>query len=1625
MASTASDDFEKDWTFVDRDGKIDIQARKNSVSYCKSPSTKNDALVSQTEFKPRDDSESEPEFEVLSAFQCQSPSTVDPVRLQAEEGVCLVQNLQDNSKVLKDREDPGLIRQNDCNCAASDGLMIISNHFCPNESSGFVGGISAEDSLSSECIQGNDPSSDISSHTADAWQELPQLSESGSLSFPIESKSLEDDNDVEPIPEEDLSGDFVSLVHEPSGVMGESRSSVFSFDSDLFNQTDLDEDANEEEEHSGVAAACSGDNEDRDAKADKNDNVVTTVGTCDASPMFLDVPTLFVLLGVTTALGFFIGYGMSLYIGSQDLKASGNIKRPGPKTSSFPVSSETMEPLDEISLDFLDQLTMWKVEDHLDRQKEQDAERQPGDLFDTKALHEKLQQRHFKLMSLHESMKQRLRTSKLMSWFWRLRYEKEKSKGGGGNEWNKALQEQLEHMEQLYLHEKHIADLWRRMNENTKLHQVEATSDIKFDRYWRDFLSRWRKNAERNPGLNNSKKVTEIDEKPKEVTARDEVESKTLKAARIRDKAWSEFINRWTKDSQSVSNGEVEVDSSSKNQNCASGNRNKRTDASLLFQERSLTSLSQHMDVSSLLSPVFANVASEVDVTEQETRVKIPEGGEASEFLHRGNKERSVNQLQDTNEINKDRLHGLRSSQDFFSPWLGTSDKAATFLEDNNRAKRKQSELLVNPAPKKTSVKIYSVETASETPKREESNVLAVEPKLTSKNNKIKYRKDQQVKSYQGYFTSRRCAWESLDVPPRVLKPRKILEAQNEGINTSAQSQQLLLRKQKRILRNLTQFRGEEIRKHRIQRRELKKKEKEMNERVKEAKRLLSELKQERRAIKTKKAILRRSWRKLKKEKKTFSREVKVYKNDKRRLEEFSAKLKAEKSKLKKLKGEFKDKRKELLAKEKEGKKLKKKLEAEKAKEVERLRAEIVQEKEKLRKQHRSLKALKKAARKKLKKWLKEVKKLKRKENKGRNAKLAKKGKKARKKFKEAENERQRKTEYDAVVREQAKYDTEKRRRKGEFGLHEKEKAAENMKQDDDAERDGAREESNRGYFFGKQFENVKQWFSSVHKKTLEKQRAYWRGLLEQSLFRRKAGSESSEVKDEGHNSHLANVKEWLSSVHKKTLETQKTYLRSLIPERLFKRYGENLESNEDNHAELNDEDPRHTKSSREDKEEVELGPNGPGNTVSENGKENTVTSMKELEKLGNEQRGQKKSNLRIRKSELTTVPEHKALTDFVNLTFDVDLVKILVREHDKRETEGKSTSGVDQAADTRAFVIVSGESSEVDFNRENSESKRKKSPKKPKKPEDRPWFVQGPIVANEFRSEPRGLHHRKVPEGPIAPEGFRPSHEEWHKDRFGMERKQVVPHGPKIPKDERPARAYKTSMRKQDDATGKVCTFQDSDEEEVIPPPDWVFRRAKERARGRADQRSVPWYEKRAEDRSLRRNEDEHVTQFPYGPWYHRRAQDRSVQRRRDKHATQFPCDVDWKPSDDLDSSFCHRPNQNRKRKSKSQAKPCVQNSKRSSDERFTPWYDRRAQNRKFQRKKDKHRTKFRHGRKRKRNQEWYFGQANDRASQGSDHGSWDWGEPQHWEDEDSWNFEPVPEWMPRGPYMDERRSQ
>ena len=138
-----------------------------------------------------------------------------------------------------------------------------------------------------------------------------------------------------------------------------------------------------------------------------------------------------------------------------------------------------MESLDDVSRDFLDQLALWKLEDRLEAPQDQEPETEMEDLFDTKALHEKLQLKHLKLMGLHESAKQRLRMAKVMSWYWRLKYEEERS-SKKGSEWNRALQEQLHDMEKLYQKEKQIADLWRQMNKNTKLRRAIAVGS-KFD----------------------------------------------------------------------------------------------------------------------------------------------------------------------------------------------------------------------------------------------------------------------------------------------------------------------------------------------------------------------------------------------------------------------------------------------------------------------------------------------------------------------------------------------------------------------------------------------------------------------------------------------------------------------------------------------------------------------------------------------------------------------------------------------------------------------------------------------------------------------------------------------------------------------------------------------------------------------------------------------------------------------------------------------------------------------------------------------------------------------------------------------------------------------------------------
>ena len=1121
--------------------------------------------------------------------------------------------------------------------------------------------------------------------------------------------------------------------------------------------------------------------------------------------------------------------------------------------------------------------------------------------------------------------------------------------------------------------------------------------------------------------------MTDSNEKP--VTAHSKLEPQRPKTERMRDSSNGEFINRWTKDSRSLSKG-IDGESCPIKKNCAARKKDKTKDVPLRSQELSLTSLSEQNKFSPLLSPVFANSGLEEDGSKQNPLDETSENGVASESLRKAKELKYMSKAHDKN-LEGPWYNNPQSSLELFAPWPGYNDKILSLLGDNTREKRK---LPANPASKKTCVQAHLSGSEPKTRNRVERDVLE-KPRPSSKHRKTKYFSGRPVKCYRGDYASRRCKKLKALRHPRVSKPRRIREKQNGVTNASSlRQQQFPLKRQKRIFRNLTKFREEEIRRHRIQRRKLRKKEKGVEKRVQEANRLLSELKKGRREMKIEKKIIRRSWKELKREKNNFSREMELHKNDKKGLEEFIAKLKTEKKRIKKLKGKFKEKIKELLTKEKKGKELRKKLEAEKKKEMDKLRAEIVQEKEKLRKQHQSLKKLKRAARKELKNWLKELKKLKGQEKRRRATEQSEEREKEKRKFEKAENLRKRQEEYDAVVREQEEYDSEKRRRKGEYGEHKKRKApAENMKQEDDTERNSAHEETlDRKHFLGKQFEDVKQWISSVHKKAVEKQKAYWRGFLAKTaVFHRNGEGETSEIKSEDQKSGLENVKDWLSSVHKKTLEKQKAYLRSLIPQRILNSYRamRSSESSRKDRAQENNEEGDLSGLPSEGQGKIKTGQTKEKarDTAWRKGSKYMAVNL-ESETHPREQKGKEESELKIRKSELVTVSDNKALASFVNLTSNVERVEILVKGLERKERKGKSRSDKAEGADTTAFVIVSKESTDVD-----SSLKKTGSNVKPKSPKGRLAFAQGPIVAEDFEAEPRRSHRQKVRGEPIT-------------EKRSKEKK-VVPQGPRLSEDERSVRPSKKTMRKQVDLKGDVCEFEDAANWEEIPPPDWVFRRAKKRARGRADQRSVPWYEKRAQDRSSQREEDEHVTQFPCGPWYQRRAQDRSVQRRRDKHATQFPCGQEWNHYEDRSPNPCY----DEDRKSDSVI-PRVKNSKRSADQRRRPWYDRRAQERNFQRKNDEHKTQFPRHDKRRRNEDWSFGGANDRAYQRSNLDPWDfrpaegregsdsffeqeadnregWDSfsEQEAEDREGWDsfFEQFYDWIPRGPHMDEHRSQ
>lgn len=268
----------------------------------------------------KDDSEGEADFEVLSGFQCDPP--IEAESIQSALNTTQGENDLPHHLESENEDELEAVHQSSCQCAADDGIMIISNHFCLDQDVSLAGDMTTENLLPSQSDQQNQqslmsstPSSDSS---ADGWRDLPQLSESGSFLFSSNSNSSDEDNAIVHIPEgEDESQDFVNLSHEtdPLQEMVESTCSVFSFDSDLFSPSDVDEDVANEEECADVtdmsAVICDEDKErDQDQeKVEEVDDHLIAESSDNASAFHVDIPTLFVVLGVTTALGFTIGYG--------------------------------------------------------------------------------------------------------------------------------------------------------------------------------------------------------------------------------------------------------------------------------------------------------------------------------------------------------------------------------------------------------------------------------------------------------------------------------------------------------------------------------------------------------------------------------------------------------------------------------------------------------------------------------------------------------------------------------------------------------------------------------------------------------------------------------------------------------------------------------------------------------------------------------------------------------------------------------------------------------------------------------------------------------------------------------------------------------------------------------------------------------------------------------------------------------------------------------------------------------------------------------------------------------------------------------------------------------------------
>lgn len=987
-----------------------------------------------------------------------------------------------------------------------------------------------------------------------------------------------------------------------------------------------------------------------------------------------------------------------------------------------------------------------------------------------------------------------------------------------------------------------------------------------YGRHWRDFLHRWKKGEEGNPGVNHSQKVTDSTE-VYETLAKEElleipaaqdpdVSKAESESEHTGDSIWLNFKDRWTKDSQMK--GRVKK-SSSKSERCASGDPAKRKDFTKYFE-----------NIYSVMSPKA--------VPERRAAINIQS---FVEFSGKSDSEKN------SEEIFEKRPADFKEGVPFENPLFpnGVFSSSIRWRQIYGKTDPKTDLKRAN------NIKVYP-------------QALQISRGLTHLFIAPENTKGVclRIESYKE-LVLRKCAKETVVRKYGQQRRSELFKKQEtavDGNQTLIPSEKRFLTKEKQKLRNLSKLRGEEIRKQRIQRREWKKKQKETESRRKEAKRLLSELRREKLRVKEEKKKLRRSWKKLKREKKKIYREGERHKKDVEKVKNIMANLREEKQKLKRQKVQLNEKVKKLLSKERGNLKVREKaLDAQKKKEVERLRNEISKEKNRLLQQRKELKSLQKAAKKKYKKWLNELRKIKRQEQEKREAKRKE---KERKKREKVEREMRRKREYESVVREQAKYEKEKRNRKGEYGDHaetsnEWKKTDNNLKQDESVahQRDSEKKEkkSDPRESFRQQLENVKQWLSDVHKAAIERQQLYWSGTL---------------------------IKPILNAISGRVYKSEP--------------YGEKPVDMKDK------ESKRRETNSAEKKESKQTSDRGDTARRSqwENGRVEMRKIMSKMEKRGCELKENEKREMAVSKTEVAKISDDKALMGVTNLTFGADLVKMLLKGIEKQNRNDKMARDSDGVAESTTFIIVSDESDDHDSSvGVNDES----SGRKPKRPNDRlrghqNWSdknvdtakrpkesPQGPITSEdsqlvedlyEHPSTVYNVRYKLSSEGPKPPSDIGLSLEERYEKRFKVpknKRKPVTPQGPILPDEVHQGHSGKGKKRKRRQRSkvqDKVCSPDNPEKREPIPPPDWLF----ERAKGRTHQRSSPWYVRRAEDRKFQRSVDKHDSQFPCG--------------RKRKHY-KGPLDPSW-IFDRADSREFQRLNN-------------------------VPWYTRRAEGRKTERKK------------------------------------------------------------------------